>query len=379
MRVFLLIATCVLTAAGLFAGERAGPPQQNPFVTVNTVGSAESVEVRRYTGHITTESRVDLVARVSGELIRQGFKEGDFVEKGQVLCELDPVRYEAAVKNTEAQIAETRARLAYAELSYNRSEKLFNEKAGTKDAMDSSQSEYNAAQASLLAAEAQLITTRDDLKNTKIIAPISGKIGVTNFTEGNYLTPSSGIIATIVQMDPLRVNFSMSNRDFLAMFGTEKNLKSEANIGLKLADGRMYDHQGTVEFIDNQANARTDTIQIYANFANPEGVLLPGSTVQVFLSRRDGSTLPSVFPSAVMHDSRSAYVYVVDRDNRVERRDVELGPITADAQLIKSGIKAGELVVVDGTHKTRPGGVIDPDFQEFPAFTMNKDTRPAAQ
>lgn len=378
MRVCLLILACALTAGGLYGGDRAGPASQAPFVTVGTVGTAESVEVKRYTGHITTESRVDLVARVSGELLRQGFKEGDFVEKGQVLCELDPVRYEAAVKNIEAQIAETKARLAYAELSFNRAEKLYREKAGTKDSMDSSESEYNAAQASLLAAEAQLITTKDDLKNTRIIAPISGKIGVTNFTEGNYLTPTSGIIATIVQMDPLRVNFSMSNRDFLAMFGSEKNLKSEANIQLKLANDRMYGYTGAVEFIDNQANTRTDSIHIYAKFANPDGVLLPGSTVQVFLSRRDGSTLPAVFPSAVMHDSRAAYVYVVDGENRVERRDVELGPLSHDAQLIKSGVKAGELVVVDGTHKTRPGGVIDPDFQDR-AFSMTRDGRPAAQ
>lgn len=342
------------------AGEGMAMPA--PFVTVGKVSEAESIETKRYTGHITHHASVNLVARVSGELLRLGFKEGDNVRQGQVLFELDPVRYEAAVKNAEAKVAESKARLAYAEISFNRNQALFEKKATSKDVMDSAESEQDAVRAALAAAEATLITNKDDLKNTVIVAPITGKIGVATFTEGNYITPSSGNIATIIQLDPLRVGFAMSNRDFLSMFGNEEKLKENALIRLRLADDSIYEREGKVEFIDNQAHQRTDSIQVYASFENPDGKLIPGSTVTVLLSRRTGERLPAVLPSAIMHDAKAPYVYVVDGNNRVERRNVELGAYTNRTQIVKSGIKTGEFIVVDGTHKAMPGMIIEPDY-----------------
>lgn len=352
------IILCFLLSSHGFSGEAAPSAPPTPVVSVGTVGVAKNVEVRRYTGHVTATAEVHLVARVSGELLKVGFNEGDVVKEGQVLYELDPVRYEAAVKSAEAKIKEAEARLSYAEISHGRSEELYRKKAVTKDQRDSAESEYNAGQAALMNAEAQLITARDDLKNTRITAPISGKIGTTKYTRGNYLTPNSGVIATVVQIDPLRVNFTISNRDFLSMFGNERGLKENADIRLKLADGSMYPLSGTVEYIDNRANPRTDTLQIYASFANPDGVLVPGSSLQVMLSRGAGADLPSVMPSAVMHDAKTAFIYVLDEENRVERRDVRLGYSTADQQLIEDGVRPGEKIVVDGTHKIRHGSFV---------------------
>ena len=351
-------ALCLLLTSSGFSGESSPPAPPAPVVAVGTVGSSRNVEVRRYTGHVTTTAEVHLVARVSGELLQVGFKEGDLVKEGQVLYDLDPVRYEAAVKSAEAKIKEAEARLAYAEISYGRSAELYGKKAVTKDHRDSAESEYNAGQAALMNAEALLITARDDLKNTKITAPITGKIGTTKYTRGNYLTPSSGIVATIVQIDPLRVNFTMSNRDFLSMFGNEQGLKENADIRLTLANGDMYPLTGTVDYIDNKANPRTDTLQIYVSFDNPDSVLVPGSSLQVILSHRAGANLPSVTPSAVMHDAKTAYVYVLDEENRVERRDVRLGYGTADQQLIEAGVHSGERIIIDGTHKVRHGSIV---------------------
>ena len=365
MKMRLFIAGFLfLAAAGLSAGERGGPgAAPAAFVTVGHVTEAPNVETKRYTGHVASSSSVNLVARVSGELLKLGFKEGDYVQKGQVLFELDPIRYEAEVKNIEAKIAENKARLVYAELSHKRSVELFQQKAASKDSMDSTESEYNAVKAALMASEAQLVTTKDDLENTRIIAPINGKIGVAQYTEGNYLTPNSGTIATIIQIDPLRVNFSMSNRDFLSMFGNERVLKEKARIRLRLADDRIYEEEGQVEFVDNRANQSTDSIQIYAAFANPDGKLIPGSTVTVLLSRQNGVRLPAVTPSAVMHDAQGAYIYIVDGENKVERRDVVLGSMSGQLQLLQAGAQPGETIVTDGMHKTMPGAVIRPDIQ----------------
>ncbi|MCC8189247.1 MAG: efflux transporter periplasmic adaptor subunit, partial [Planctomycetes bacterium] len=141
------------------------------------------------------------------------------------------------------------------------------------------------------------------------------------------------------------------------------------NIRLRLADDSIYEKGGVVEFIDNMANIRTDTIQIYASFDNPEGKLVPGSTVTVLLSHRSGGKSPAVLPSAVMHDQKAAYVYVVGDGNTIERREVTLGAGDSRVQLVTAGLTPGELVVTDGMHKTRPGAVIEPDFQSEVAVT----------
>lgn len=373
-----IVALIAVLAIPIAAVAGDGPPQMPaPFVTVSRVSQADNVEVRRYTGQVTHTASVNLVARVSGELLKMNFKEGQMVEKGQVLYELDPIRYQAEVRNAEAKVEENRARLSYAEISHNRNRSLYEERATSKDSMDSSASEYDAIRAALAASEAQLITYRDDLENTVITAPISGKIGVTNYTEGNYLTPSSGTIASIIQLDPLRVHFAISNRDFLAMFGSEEGLKNNAVIRLRLADDSMFDNEGRVEFIDNQANNRTDSVQVYASFANPTGKLLPGSTVSVMLSRRTGGKLPAVLPSAVMHDAKNAYVYVIDAENKIERRDVVLGQLADGGQLIRSGVQSGELIVVDGMHKAMPGMVIEPDYVDGVAAVQVEATATA--
>lgn len=355
MRPLIFSLTLALLVGNAYSGETASTSSGAPLVVVAKVGEAEDVEVRRYTGHVASVAEVQLVTRISGELLKVNFNEGDIVEEGQVLYELDPVRYKAAVTSAEAAIEEADARLGYAEISFKRFDELHVNKATTKDSRDSAESEYHACQAALLNAEARLVTADDDLKNTRVLAPISGKIGATKYTRGNYLTPSSGTIATIVQVDPIRVTFTMSTRDFLSMFNSERELKDTATIRLKLANGAVYSSDGVVEFIDNHANSRTDTLKIFVKFANPNGVLVPGNSLQVMLSRSEGGKLPAILPSAVMHDSKTAYVYVMDDENRIARRDVELGPSTSTLQLIRTGLEKGESIVVDGSHKARPG------------------------
>lgn len=338
----------------------AASPQPVPTVAVGTVGEAANVETRRYTGQIVTSSLVNLTPRISGEILNVAFREGENVEKGDLLYQLDPVRCTAAIRNAEAKVAECRAKLSYAEISFSRINSLYEQKAASKDTMDSQMSELEATRALLLAAEATLVTAQEDLANTRIIAPISGKIGTTNFTCGNYVTASSGILTTIVQTDPLRVTFAISSRDFLSMFGCEKTLKEKASIRLHLADDSLYAGVGVVEIIANQADQRTDTILVYAKFDNPDGVLVPGGTVTVLLSKNNGSALAAVPPSAVMHDAKTSYVYVLNDQSAVERREVVLGPADNQLQLVRSGVAPEEKVVVDGMHKTMPGGVVKP-------------------
>ncbi len=348
----------------LFAAVFAGTPawaqdtvaaEKPELVAAGTVREAENIVSRRYPGRVVSPSSIAVTSRVSGDLLEVAFKEGDFVRRGQMLYRLDDIRYIAARKSAEAKIAEYRARVAYSKANFERTQQLFEKEVSTQDELESARSEYEANKALYSAAEADLIVALDDLKNTRIYAPADGRIGVNAVPAGSYVTPSSGTLTTVVQFDPVRVRFALSNRDFLSIFGDEKTLREQSRISLLLADGKKYESDGELDFIDNTANENTDAVQIYAKFPNPASKLVPGSTVAVVLERCAGTKMPAVIPSAVMYDAKSAYVYVLDAENRVSRRDVELAQTTENLQFVRSGLKPGERIVTDGTHKALPG------------------------
>ena len=201
------------------------------------------------------------------------------------------------------------------------------------------------------------------MKNTVITAPQDGIVGVTACTTGNYITPSSGTLVTILQNQPIRVRFSISVADLFAMFRTHEELMKEGVASLTLADGSEFPEKGEIELLNYEANARTDTIQIYASFPNAERKLVTGNTLSVTLSRRNGKQLATISPSSLMHDAKGSYVYVLDAGNKVEQRYVEPGSATPQRQLIQSGLSAGEVVICKGTHKAVPGMTVEPEFQ----------------
>ena len=325
-----------------------------PTVAIGEVATTKSAISRRYTGRLYSPASVELVARVAGEMLEQGFEEGDFVKKGQVLYRLDDIRYRAAVQGVEANIKRCEASLKYSQSNYNRVKNLFEKKVSTQDTLETAEMSLHVDEANLASAKATLITAMDDLKNTTITAPIDGKIGLTKFTVGNYLTPSSGVLATIVQLNPIRLSFSIANRDFLSIFGTEENFAKDARVTITLADGTLYPNEGKFEFMNNEANKSTDTISIFIAFDNPEYKLRPGATVVVNVDQISTKDATGIEPSALMSDHKSTYVYVVDDNLVAHRRDVKIGSSTKDVQIILEGLKAGERVVTRGTHKVIP-------------------------
>lgn len=351
-----LIGSISLSAADAAKKSNAPKMPAMPKVLVECgyVFEAENVKKSNYTGHIISPEVVNLVTRVSGDLEKVGFTSGQEVKKGQLLYQLDPIRFQAAVKSAEARISEIKAKLVYAENNYNRHSSLYSKQVSSKDSLENAYSTVQSLKAELLMAEATLTTAKDDLANTAITAPIDGKIGATNYSVGNYLTPNSGTLATIVQTTPLRVSFSMSARDFLNTFGNEANLKKYGKINVILANNSRYNEEGRFEFIDNQANRRTDTVQINMLIDNPDRILLPGNTVTIELVRKSSSVMPAVKLSAIMYDEKGPFVYIVNQNNIAEKRSVVLGNMTADKQLIVSGLKKGELIITDGMHKVMP-------------------------
>lgn len=349
------MAGMAVGALALFGGEALAQNMAVPVVGVDKVIALDDMESRRYTGLVISPSVVNVVPRVSGEILEVGFKDGEIVRKNQVLYRLDPVQYEAAVKSVEAQIAASKARLDYAENNYKRNEVLYGKQAASLDTMESARSTLDEEKATLMAAEADLISAKDNLKNTTIVAPMDALAGVTNFTVGNYLTPSSGTLVTLIQTSPIRVRFSISTADYLSQFGNFQSLKENGVVRVTLSDGSVYPETGEIELLNNEANATTDAIQVFARFNNADAKLIAGSTVTVELSKKSGKSQPAIPPSAVMHDANGSYAYVVDDSGKASKRYITLGNATADHQMITDGLSVGETVISEGTHKVMDG------------------------
>ena len=237
-----------LTAAA-YAAHSVPMFAQMPGAMKQVVGVAEveyvaNVQSRRYTGQVVAQAEVNVMSRVSGEILKLGFNDGDYVKKGQMLYTIEKTQYEAAVKQAEATIAECKARLEYAQSTYDRNQILYEVNATSKDTMENTKSALDAMRAELAAAEAGLVKAQYDLDHTTISAAIDGLVGVTEFTAGNYITPSSGTMLTIIQMQPIRVRFAMSMGDFLSGYGSLPALKENGEVSLQLANGLEYNAGG---------------------------------------------------------------------------------------------------------------------------------------
>lgn len=331
-----------------------------PVIGVGRVSTVEDTNSRSYVGRVVAIGEVRIVSQVAGEILEVAFKDGAFVRKGDVLYKIDQTQYGAAVKNIEAKIEECQARMTYAMRAFERKKTLYSHKAVSQDEMENFQSAFDIANAALLSAQAERITAVDNLNHTTIFSPLDGFAGVTNFTAGNYVSPNSGILVTIVQDKPIRVGFSIGMADFLSTFGSRENARLNGVVRIKLADGTIYPETGIIELLNNVANDNTDTVQIYAQFSNVEGKLFPGCAVTVTLSLKKGQCLPAIPPSAIMHDEQGAYAYVVDRTNRVEKRYIIPGSsISHHLQIIRNGLKEGEQVITEGTHKVEVGSNVE--------------------
>ena len=312
-----------------------------------------------YPGRVTPIALVNVVPQVSGEILEVCFANGQTVKAGDILYRLDPVKYEAAVKNAESKLAECKAKARYAELSYERHKKLLETRAVSLDDVDNALSQRDSSRAALAAAQAELVAARDDLKHCTITAPIAGKLGSTVKTAGNYVTSGSLTLVTIVQLSPIRVKFSVSNREILDISDSEgRRRREDVSVALTLSNGSLYGDDGRVEYADNLADELTDTMTVYALFANDDLKLVPGGTVAVTIASKRGVMRPAIPPTAVLQDTQGPYVWAVGEGGRVERRTIARGDVSGDWMFVEKGLKAGEKIVADGAHKVRRGDIV---------------------
>lgn len=316
---------------------------------------AETV-VRKCPGTVVAVSRVDVVPQVSGEILEVGFRNGQAVKKGDVLFRLDPAKYNAAVKNAEAKVAEAKAVREYAELTLKRYEELVKTRAVSQDDYDKARSTRETSIATLTAAEADLLAAEDDLAHCTIVAPISGRVGSTAYTEGNYMMKGGPVMVTLVQEDPIRVRFRISGVDYRDVYGSDRaRIESEGVPAIRLVATDRGAVTGKVEYVENVVDRATDTVCVYALLDNGGGKFLDGQVVMVDFGNRGGRLLPALPQTAVVQDTMGPFVWVVDAQGVAEKRRIVRGISVGRNLLVAEGLAVGESVVADGVHRVRSG------------------------
>lgn len=379
------IAAAVVVIAVVFFGYKAWkdgssqPVQQaaaEPVVIVRQVEKFDASSVpSEYVGRVESIQSVSVKPQISGEIAKVCFKEGSVVKAGQLLFQIDPKQYEATVQLRKAELQQAEANLVTAEKYYKRVTAA-SERAVSATDRDTAEGNFLQAKAAVAQAKAALKLAQIDLGYCRITSPITGKIGRALYTKGNYVTPQITELASIVQMDPIRVSYPLPDRDYLDQLSLFKEDGSVYNTSLILSNGEKYNVPGKRDFENNRVDQTTGTIMMRLRFANKEGMLIPGEMVRVFTKPVKSHIVNAVPQTAVMADEQGDYVYVINADNTARQARVTLGREFGDLREVTSGVEAGENVAVAGLQRLRPGAKvrIETSADEKPA-----DEKAAAQ
>lgn len=379
----VLLITFTLSGALSSPALAQGGPGGPPAVGVVAVKKQSVIEQSEFVGRIQSIQHVDLVARVTAFIEKREFVEGAEVKAGQSLYKLERGPFEAQVAAQAATVAQAEATVQNTGLKLGRAQSLLNTPAGQRSNVDDAIAAQRTGQAQVLAAQAQLRQAQINLDYTDIKAPIDGLISRTSVTVGNVVGPSTGTLATIVSQDPMYVVFPISVRAALDLRDKYANAGGfdAVEIKLRLSTGKTYGQSGRLNYVDNTVSTNTDTLTLRGSIPNP---LLPGAKagqpgarelgdgefVTVLLQGVDPIEALGVPRSAVLSDQQGDYVWVIGVGNKAEQRHVQLGQSTPAVAVVTSGLKEGEMVVVDGVQRVRPGMVVNPGPASAPP-TLN--------
>ena len=342
--------------------QQAAPP---PAVLVQPAELRSMTKQAEFVGRAEALEKVDLRARVQGFLGPRLFKEGDDVKEGQVVFTIEREPFEAAVDQRKAQFAAAHSTLANADQQLQRTAELARKGNAPIAQLDQRTAEQGQAKAAVMEAEANLRDAQIQLSYTEIKTPISGRIGRAAVSPGNLVGPDSGVLATVVQDDPMQVLFSVTQREMLEAKDSEVTGKVRARV--RLANGSLYSEKGRIDFLDVQVNPRTDGQTVRAMFPNPDDILTSGQTVRVIIEEKGGDQVVVIPQSAIAIDQTGSYVFVVGQDNKVEQRRVRLGAEREGLAVVDQGVEAGERVVVQGQQRIRSGMTVAPQLAPSPS------------
>jgi len=357
-RTSALVAACLLATVlgGRAEAQQGAPP---PAVLVQPAELKPIAAQAEFIGRAAAVDKVELHARVKGFLGPRKFNDGDEVKKDQVLFTIEPEPYQAAVDQKIAQRDAAQAALNNAELQLKRAAELLRTNTGTQVTYDQRLSEQLQAKAQLEDANAQLRDAQIQLSYTEIKSPIDGRIGRASVSPGNIVGPDSGVLATVVKENPIRVLFPVTQRELLEA-RRDKSAGDPQSVRVRLADGSFYKEKGELDFIDVTVDPKTDGQIVRATFDNPDATLTDGQTVRVVIEDSKAPSVVAIPQAAIAIDQAGPYVYVVNDKNVAEQRRIKTGVSRDGMTAITEGLQAGEKVIVQGQQRVRPGMVVTP-------------------
>lgn len=376
----LIIVSLIIGAIHPFKHALGAQPAASPDVEVVQVRQEDVPIYGEWIGTLDGLVDADVRAQVTGYLMKQGYQEGAFVKQGQLLFQIDPRPFQAALDQAEGQLAQAKASLANAqavqkrtELDVERYTPLAKEQAASQQDLDNSVQNNLAAIATVETAKAQIKTydaavetAKINLEFTRLVAPIDGIAGQAQLQVGALVSPASGVVTSVSTVDPIKVYFTVSEPQYLdwrRRFPTEASrLEADKRLRLQLilADGSTYPHDGTFYFADRQVNESTGAIRIAGLFPNPNNVLRPGGYAKIRAVIRTQQAALLVPQRAVSELQGGYQVAVVDSNNKVTVRTVTVGDRVGDRWVIAEGLNPGEKVIAEGVQKVRTGVTVKP-------------------
>jgi len=329
--------------------------KQPKLVEVSKPFSKEINPTFSTTGRIEAQKSVDIIARVSGWLQERHFQEGDIVKKGQLLFLIEPDEYALEAKNARASVNENAAVYKNSEIALHRAEQLIKEDLVSREYYDDALADRNKNRAALDGAIAEMKKANLNLSYTRITSPMDGRIGKRHVSEGNYVSPSSGVLAEIYTTNPMKVIFSVKSGDYIELkkyFKDKKNenpsLDGNVSIILGLSDGTKYEKEGKIEFVDNKVDETTGTVTLRAVFENPDELLIPGDYVSVTIRVNKPQKVMLIPQSATKTDVGTGYYVWVVKDGKAVKKDVIVNENYENNWIVESGLDYDDVVIMKG-------------------------------
>jgi RND family efflux transporter MFP subunit len=359
------LACLSLPGCGSQTQARTEPKKPKPVVEVTSPVTQMIADYEYFTGQTMAVKTVEIRARVTGYLDKVNFNDGVEVNENDVLFVIDPRSYAAEVHRAEGTVAQNEAHLARLERDYRRAMGVATKEVLSRQELDKVEGDYTESRGMLEVARAQLENARLNLDFTQVKAPISGRISRRMVDPGNLVRADDTLLTTIVSLDPMYAYFDIDERTLLKLrrLAAEGKIKSRADgntirvfVGLSDEGQDAYPHEGEINFTDNRVDASTGTLRVRGVLQNPKPRLLsPGMFARIRLPVGDPHEAMLVPEKSVLTDQGNKYLYLVDREGKIERCNVEAGSLNEGMRVITKGLKKDDRVVVVGGQRVRPG------------------------
>lgn len=343
-------------AAGAITGFIQKQAMKMPKEVVVDNPHIEKVNVSaEATGRVEAQYSIDVIARVSGFLLKKYFHEGDFVKQGQLLFQIDPKEYQLSVNNSRAAVNQYNALYTNAQQEWNRASALVKEDLISRSDVDSSLAARNQNRALLDSANQQLELAKVNLSYTSIHSPIDGRIGKVNITEGNYVSPTSGSLVNVSSVTPVYVTFSLKSDDFVKLLKASDRFK-DVQVKVQFGDGTWYNKVGTINFVDNKIDKDSGSVQMRATFDNTKMWLVPGDYMKVKLVAPKKVEYLTVPQSCTKGDAMSGYYVWAVKDDKAVKKDIKVSDDIDNNWIVEDGLNSGDTIVVSGIQNVSAEG-----------------------